>query len=357
MLRCVKYQFSEAPQEYWDFVHKYGTIFQSKSYLNFQAAITTREPLVLAIFDDDRIVGGAGVTVGRKVLCFRSGASVFFAPVVADKEKAPIVFNCLTKFMKSMSLYCHVSVLPEHTDILNKDNCFKAWDKKEAEYLYWDISGSLESLWDALSRERKRGVKRGRKEEVIVQEIENDHHVRQFYDLHVMTMGRGGHTPHRLAYYETLFDMLKPEGLVKGFLALHPETRQPIAGVTLLLGMRGEAEHLAIGHNYEFREFRGSDLLMWHCLEFLKSEGYVLFNLFGLPKGDSARAKGIRHFKTTWAGKNGNRLPTYELSRGIFGLNPDFVRRNMGFARRCIHILRKFKGEKRENPPRTSYQS
>ena len=50
MLKAVKYKISEVPQRYWDFVHKYGRIYQSKPYLECLAA-SGREQVVVAVFE------------------------------------------------------------------------------------------------------------------------------------------------------------------------------------------------------------------------------------------------------------------------------------------------------------------
>jgi hypothetical protein len=337
MLRAVKYKFSEAPQQYWDFVHEHGTIYQSRLFLGFLAK-TSREPSIVAVLDGESIVGGCAITLGPNILGRAFRAGVYFGPVVADTTILADVFNLIADTLRKICISYSITVWPEHAEILAANCNLSGFAKQEIEFLHWDISKPIDELWQSLPKDKKASVKRARRDGVVIQEIESKQCVRQFYDLHVMTMGRGGRTPHRLAYYEILFDMLKAEGLIKGFLALHPESRQPIAGVTLLLGMRGEAVHLAIGHNYEFRKLRGSDLLMWQCLEFLKTNGFTMFDLAGLPKGDSTRAEGIRHFKTAWAGNNGRRRPSYILSRAVWGLNPNFINGIVSF----IKGLRKF---------------
>jgi lipid II:glycine glycyltransferase (peptidoglycan interpeptide bridge formation enzyme) len=107
----------------------------------------------------------------------------------------------------------------------------------------------------------------------------------------------------------------------------------------LLLGKDGIATYLQVGHDYEYRNLGATDFLMWHCLEFLKSKGCTIFDLVGLPKGDSPRAKGIRHFKTAWAGDNGRRYPSYELSRGNFGLNPRFVLNVVRLSKKLVKFI------------------
>lgn len=338
MLKAVKYKFSEAPQQYWDFVHKYGTIYQSKPYLECLAA-SGEALLVVGVFENDTLVGGTGISLGRRILGIPVNSRTYYGPVVNEVKLAGDVLKYIVEAIKTVSLTFKVIVLPEHAKILAEDSYFSTWHREEIEFLHWDISGSLESLRKVLPKGKKSAINRARREEVIIKEIETKEQVRQFHQLYSMSMVRGGLTPARLVYCENLIEILQPQGLATGFLALHPQTRQPIATVMLLLGKDGIATYLQVGHDYEYRNLGATDFLMWHCLEFLKSTGFTIFDLVGLPKGDSPRAKGIRHFKTAWAGDNGRRYPSYELSRGNFGLSPKFVLNVLRFSKKLVKFI------------------
>ena len=340
MLKANKYKFSEVPQRYWDFAHKYGTIFQSKPYLDCLIASGTKL-VVIEIVDGEEVVGGAGVTLRHKILNFALSATTLFGPVVGDVEKLCDVFCCFTGAVKSMCVTFGISVLPEHAETLKTSCDLSNWTQDEYESLRWDISKPLESLWDALPKRKRRYVRSTRRDGIIVEEIETEEQVEQAYKLHSLSMRRGGVSPQPLRYYKNLFCMLRPKGLAAGFLALHPETRQPIAVVILLLGTHGEAVHLVIGYDHEFQNLHGSDLLMWHCVEFLKSKGFVLFDLLGLVKGNSARAKGIRNYKLAWAGDNGRRCPSFVLSRANFGINPRLLQKASGFPKKVVKSVMK----------------
>jgi lipid II:glycine glycyltransferase (peptidoglycan interpeptide bridge formation enzyme) len=327
MLKAVKYELSEVPQRYWDLAHKYGTIYQSQSYLGFLAAMG-RELLIIAVEDEDRIIGGAGIMMNHKILNFAYSAYIGMGPVVEDAKRTVDVLECLADALKSSCLSFNVRVWPLYPENIADDLDMSRWSAQEFELLHWDISGPLESFWKELPKGKKAAIKRARREGIIIEEIETPEQVEQFYDLHTMSMTRADFKkPHPLAFYKNLIARLKPERLATGFLALHPQTKQPIAAVMLLLGRDGMATYLQVGHDYEYRNLGATDLLMWHCLEFLKSKGFTTFDLVGLPKGDSARAQGIRHYKLVWAGANGRRCPLVVLSRANFGTCTKAIRK------------------------------
>lgn len=107
----------------------------------------------------------------------------------------------------------------------------------------------------------------------------------------------------------------------------------------MLLGMHKEATFVYMGHDYEYRKFCAPDLLWWHCLEFLKSKRFVLADFGGLPKGNSQREQGIRNYKIALTGVYGRRYPSYILSRGNFGLNPQFVVKASAFSKKVIKFI------------------
>jgi lipid II:glycine glycyltransferase (peptidoglycan interpeptide bridge formation enzyme) len=250
------------------------------------------------------------------------------------------VFECVVDAVKAASLRFSVTVLPEHFETLSKSCDFSRWHKEEIEFLRWDISPQMEALWKELPKSKKSAVNRARREGVIIKEMETQEQVQQFYQLYTDSMIRGKLKPEPLAHCENLIKILKPKGMAEGFLALHPQTKQPIAGVMLLLGNHGMATYLQVGQDYGYRNLGTTDFLVWHCLEFLKSKGFTTFDLVGLPKGDSPRAEGIRHFKTAWAGANGHRYPSFVLARGNFGLPAGLMDKFFSFCKKCYRFFR-----------------
>lgn len=339
IIKAVKYKAIEAPQSYWDFVHKYGTIYHSKPYLECLTA-SGRESFVVVVYDGNDIAGGATITLGGKILGLAINASTYFGPVVKNNQLAGDVLLCLAQAIKKTSLFFSVCVLPSQVNILMTNLEIMKWQKKEIEFLNWDISVDIECLWKNLPKGKKSSVNCARRENVKIQEITTIEHIGQFYKLHTMSMTRGEKLGQpSLTYFEQLLKILRPQGLFAGFLALHPQTEKPIAAVVLLLDMHNTATYLAVGHDYAHRKFGGADILVWHCLEFLKARGFTMFDLVGLPKGESPRAKGICHFKTAWSGTNGHRYPSYVLTCSNFGLNPIVVLATLNFTKKVLNLV------------------
>ena len=102
---------------------------------------------------------------------------------------------------------------------------------------------------------------------------------------------------------------------------------------------------MASGHDYEFRNFHAVEVLMWHCIEYLKSRGVVMVDFQGLPRDGSPRAKGIRNYKFEWTGNNGRRYTSFRLRRGNFGINPKLFLKTLLFFQKAVNkIVKSVKG-------------
>lgn len=324
MLRAVRYYLSEVPQLYWDFVHKYGAIYQSKAYLEFLAD-SGREPLVIAVYSNEELVGGTAVNVGRKVFKIPFSMTVYYGPVVKEASRIKEVLHKVVEAVKSSSIVLNIHIPGEYTSEEGQCGSFSQWHKKPVEYLRWDISPPIEDLRKNLGKGKKSGINRAVREGVVIEKIESPDQVAEFFKVYSMSMHRSKLDPGLISTYKDMLLSLGAAGMAAGFLALHPATGQTLAGRLLLLGLHGDATFLASGHDPTFRKLRGGDLLTWHCVEYAKSKGYTEIDFVGLPVGDSKRESGLRDSKLSWAGSFGKRYRSFILSRGIFGLNPTVV--------------------------------
>lgn len=340
MLSANKWKLSDAPKRYWDFIHKYGDTYQSRAYLECLESSGTKV-LVIEIMDGEEVVGGSAVKLYRNIFGFAITANTFFGPVVCDVQRYSEIFHCFIDKVKSFCLFFNITVFPEHAEIIKKTCNLSGWVIDEFESLHWDISPSIDLLWKELTKGKKSGINRGRREGVIIEEIQTADQAKSFHRLYAMSMGRSSMSSSQLKLYEALVNNLRPKGLMAGFLALHPTTNQPIAGRMLLLGTHNEATLMASGHDYELRNLHGVEVLMWHCIEFLKSRGVTKVDFQGLPKDGSPRAAGIRKYKFEWTGNNGMRCPSFTLRKAPLCLNSKYIRVLLRFPVKLIKAITK----------------
>ena len=320
MLRCRVCALGDVPPSYWDLVGRYGAVYQTKPYLEALRCSGTQVRVALA-YEGEQMQGGAALTLDRHLGPIWYSVDAHYAPVVASPEQAPMVLKCIADRLRSRALRFSITPLPEYAPLFLSTFDFSGWSKTESAYLVWDIAPDLSELTKDLPKGKKAAIKRALRENVVVQEIETADHVEEFYRLHHMSMTRGESLQAApLRYYQCLFEMLRPQGMSAGFLALHPSTRQPIAAVVLLLGPNKRAVYRSVGHDYAYRQLGATDLLVSTSLQYLKERGYTKFDLVGLPLGDSARAQGIRHSKVAWAGAHGVEYRSCTCSRSMPGI-------------------------------------
>ena len=338
MLKAVKYKFDNVPNIYWDFADRHGAIYQTKSYIECLVASDV-DLFMILVYDGDELKGGTVVQYGRKILNFPINARIYFGPVVQHYAILKDILMVIGNAVKRDSLLFTINLPAVPTEALSKIGLLDGV-KKTVEFLHWDISRPLADLRKSFGKGNKSGINRAQKEGVIVVDIKTEAQVDQFYDVYSMSMNKSSLDPENINYFKSLIFLLRPKGLAAGFLALHPRTKEAIAGRMLLLGTNGGAVFLASGHDPKYRKLRGGNLLMWRCLEFLKSRNFRTADFVGLPKGNTIRTKGLRDSKLSWVGNYGHHHLSLTLTHGNFGLNPKLIIGASLFLKRLLILLR-----------------
>ena len=102
MFRAVKYKLDDVPDLYWDFVQKYGSIYQTKSYLECLAA-SSQGAFVVAVYEGDTFIGGAAISSGRRLFGFPANSWTYYGPVVVEARLAPDVLKSIVQVTKTCS--------------------------------------------------------------------------------------------------------------------------------------------------------------------------------------------------------------------------------------------------------------
>jgi hypothetical protein len=342
MLTATKYTVSNTPPAYWQLIEEHGNIYNSRAYLEAMVA-NGMNAFVVVVYENNEMVGGATVTLGGRISGIAVNGSAHFGPVVKDHRIAGEALTCIAKAIKGNCLFFTVYVHPHDVSAFEEHPVLSKWRKRRVTYLNWDITPDMDCLWKELPKGKKSSVNRAKREEVKIEKIASTEQIEQFYKLHTMSMTRGEKAAQpSLDYFKNMFNFLGAQDSMAGFLALHPTTREPIAAVTLLLGPRNEATYWAVGQDYTHRNLGATDFLVWHCLQFLKDKGYAMFDLVGLPEGNSSRAEGIRHFKMAWSGANGRKVPSCVITTSNFKLlNPSIILPILNSLRKVSNLFRR----------------
>ena len=157
-----------------------------------------------------------------------------------------------------------------------------------------DLEKPEEELWNNLSRDSKRGVKKAEKFGLKIKIGEKDEHWKEFYDIYKDTIIRGGIVPESLNKLkeetDKLFLCIKDEKIIAGSAIKFKEE----------VGVLFQNASLS-----DYFKFYPNNLLYWKVLLWSKRKGFKIFDLGGYQlntkKGDKLYE--INKFKERWGGE------------------------------------------------------
>ncbi len=186
-----------------------------------------------------------------------------------------------------------------------------------------DLSNELDKLWENLDKKARWGVKKARKEGLVVEDAQKED-FKEFYRIYAETCKRGE------------IPCISFEGLMgmKGKLFIVRKGKI-IAGAFVKID--GEKVVLELnGSDPEFQNLQPNNLLYWHIIEFGKKQGAKVFDLGGYQLKASGKLREVNRFKERWGGK----VVIKEISGNLFWILGRKIIRNFPFVKRIRDKLR-----------------
>lgn len=134
-----------------------------------------------------------------------------------------------------------------------------------------EIFGAFKSKWRyniRLAERRGVAVREGARADLPV-----------FYEILLETARRDGFFVRGRSYFETLWDVLEPPGMLQTFLAEHDG--RPIAGI-MLFCFGDRAMYTYGASSNEHRNVMPNHLLQWHAIRWARERGYRVYDFRGV---------------------------------------------------------------------------
>ncbi len=150
-----------------------------------------------------------------------------------------------------------------------------------------DLLPSEEEIFKKLHKDARWGVRKAKKEKLIVEESDN---WKEFYKIYKKTQIEGGNVPKSLNFLRKTSDKLficKKEGKIIGGAAIKVNGLQ-IPRLRFNASLK------------EYQKFQPNNLLYWHCILWAKQKGYSQFDLGGWQINARGHLIGINKFKEKW---------------------------------------------------------
>jgi lipid II:glycine glycyltransferase (peptidoglycan interpeptide bridge formation enzyme) len=311
-----------APDQYalWDrFVdeHAQGHLLQSWHWGELKAS-GHWQPLRLALFDDDTHTIVAATQVLLRVVPFVPSRIVNLAyiprgPVIhwAQAEVCEVFFLLLHRFLRrqgaiALRLEPAQPLETPEGEVLVKRLMTQRMHPEHAiqplRTIMLDLEPSEEMLLAHMKEKWRYNVRLAARKGVTVRVAETPADVCAWYRLLRMTSERDNFGIHEYAYYEHVWNLMKPNDEARLFLAEH-EGRL-LAGIFVGLFAR-QAIYLFGASGNEERQLMPNYALQWEAIRWAKQQGALLYDFWGIPETDdeSEAMSGVYRFKRGWGGR------------------------------------------------------
>lgn len=288
-----------------------GNCFHSYKWIKFSSEINGSLPFFFHLFDDaNKICAIAfGLLTSKKIAGKSVYTSLSFGSFPAS-EKLDISQTMIEKIL-DYSVKNEITELkfssfgtPFGNDILKK---LSFTVTKKWEFLL-NVDKTSDELWDQLDSTKRRSIRRGRKNELVVNLAQSMREVLQFRDLAVETYNRktklGIPYPEvpPESYYISIKNRLIDEGIGKLYLAYDEE--RVVAGA-FLVGFNKQAYYVLSSSTDIGLKKSAPDLIIWNGITDFIEEGYSMFNLGGLSEteldGLPLEQAGLYRFKEKYS--------------------------------------------------------
>lgn len=315
--------------------HPSGSIFQTPEFFQVCEGTKRYEPYFLAATDkSDQILalllavfirefgGPFGKLSSRSII---QGAPLF----LDTNEGRNALKHLMTEYDKTAkrkALYSQIRNLHDAT-----------WSQaifKELGYAYeghlnyiLDLNKSEDELFEALSKERRYGVRKCSKAGISVVEIKEVDGIKRAYSLLEQTYRNAKLPLADISLFESALRLLGPKNMIRIFLA---EKEGAPASTIMLLTYKGVIYDWYAGASVEHLDLCPNDLITWHAIRYGMESKASLFDFGGA--GKPSERYGVREFKKQFGGRMVN------YGRFVKIHNP----RRLWIAEKGFNMLRKF---------------
>jgi lipid II:glycine glycyltransferase (peptidoglycan interpeptide bridge formation enzyme) len=178
-----------------------------------------------------------------------------------------------------------------------------------------DIVDDIEQVFENFKPKWRYNIRLAQKKGVAVNTNCTKDDLRRFHDLYKITASRDGFVGRGFSYFETLWDVLEPEGYAKLFLTCYGETTLSGA-LAFVIGDR--AWYVYGASSNEHRNLMPNHLMQWEMIQWAKSLGCKWYDFRGVSPRRGAseeddHLQGLNRFKEGFSARYVEYIGEYDL--------------------------------------------
>ncbi len=176
-----------------------------------------------------------------------------------------------------------------------------------------DIDRSEEKLLEGMRPKTRYNIRLAERKGVEVLQDDSDEALEEYLKILQQTTSRQGFYAHNTEYFHTMWQMLKPTGMMHIFRAMY----QGKTLVAWIVFVHQNTLYYPYGaSSTEFRDLMASNLMMWRVIQFGKSQGCKTFDMWGSLGPDPDPSDpwyGFHKFKEGYGGVLTEFMGSYDL--------------------------------------------
>jgi len=165
-----------------------------------------------------------------------------------------------------------------------------------------NLTIALEKIWNKMSKNRKRAIKRAIKTGLIIDEVQTYKELKIYYELYLKTQVRHGSPPNSYSFFKTIFDILYLKKMCKILIAKY---QSRIVGGAIVFHYNDTIYWWNAVMDDNFRHINPTDLLLWEIIEWGAKNKFKFFD-FGRTRHNTT----IYRYKEAWGGQ---KIPLYDF--------------------------------------------
>ena len=247
------------------------------------------QPIRIAIFEEDKIVGGISI-LKRKIPLIKN--SIFYAP------RGPVLdfhnesrFHFLISEIKKVAKSDKAIVLKIDPEILETDskaieilrksnfNFVKKQIQPRATF-FVDLTKNLDDLLASFKSKTRYNIRLSDRKSVKIKEITSLKGAKIFYEIYLKTAKRDTFIIHNFEYYKKVVETMADKKMVHIFIAYFQ--KKPIAGV-YIFSFGQKIWYVYGASSNEHRNMMPNHALHWEIIKWAKESGYKIYDLWGIP--------------------------------------------------------------------------
>lgn len=285
--------------------HPHGNIFQTPEMYEVYQNTKNYEPVFLAVVNSKGEISGTLLAVIQKEYSgvlgnFTARSIIQGGPLLKDDDPhvLDLVLNEYDKIIKEKSIYTEVR---NFYDTSNNKKIYEKYGYKYKEHLNILVNLTIgeEALWKELSKKRKQGIRKAKRNDLIVEVTDSKNIILTFYDLLKITYNHAKLPHPPINFFYSLYNNLCSDNLK--FFTLRKNSKILIVFVALIFNNCIYAFFIGTNREKKYLSMRPLDLLFWEVMLWGLENGCHIFDWLGA--GHPNKEYGVRKFKLQYGGE------------------------------------------------------